>query len=151
MKESCILFFFYIKPQHIMSSPQTISVVSYSFSTSNHNDSVATVLLALVVSYSFSTSNHNTGMIHHQPEVVVSYSFSTSNHNPHRPQDIPGRLYLILFLHQTTTLAVALHLDDRCILFFFYIKPQPCRYLLVNRRVVSYSFSTSNHNVLHPP
>ena len=38
---------------------------------------------------------------------VVSYSFSTSNHNSFRERVAVIQLYLILFLHQTTT-AVAL-------------------------------------------
>ena len=34
-------------------------------------------------------------------------------------------LYLIPFLHQTTTAVRRTHLTESCILFHFYIKPQP--------------------------
>ncbi len=36
----------------------------------------------------------------------------------------PSPLYLILFLHQTTTTTEAVTVIKRCILFCFYIKPQ---------------------------
>ena len=123
-RRSCILFFFYIKPQHI----------------ARHVDF----------------------------GEVVSYSFSTSNHNLQRHVCARNVLYLILFLHQTTTDTGADLLAGGCILFFFYIKPQPgfprplrrggCILFFFYikpqlydnftdlRRVVSYSFSTSNHN-----
>ena len=76
-------------------------------------------------------------------------------------------LYLIEFLHQTTTPAWEEHDDGRCILLYFYIKPQQefgelpvigCCILLnfyikpqLNmswsvKKVVSYWISTSNHN-----
>ena len=38
-------------------------VVSYSFSTSNHNQDLRKLELSAVVSYSFSTSNHNVPML----------------------------------------------------------------------------------------
>ena len=149
------------------------------------------ITAATVVSYSFSTSNHNRMLSFLHCVIVVSYSFSTSNHNGPGNEVARLELYLILFLHQTTTLRAAsytaatlylilfLHqttthlvaqLDNvSCILFFFYIKPQPLWQTLLTRRrcilfffyikpqpprrrscpapVVSYSFSTSNHNL----
>ena len=80
------------------------SVVSYSISTSNHNLSIFKIYLLIVVSYSISTSNHNSKYEMVAKKAVVSYSISTSNHN-----DIALRrgfigLYLIPFLHQTTTI-----------------------------------------------
>ena len=56
------------------------------------------------------------------------------------------RLYLIPFLHQTTTIRVCLILFSGCILFHFYIKPQPLVFIRIQIIVVSYSISTSNHN-----
>ncbi len=55
---------------------------------------------------------------------VVSYFISTSNHNFRRPYVIFIKLYLISFLHQTTTRAHHLFRRASCILFHFYIKPQ---------------------------
>ena len=55
---------------------------------------------------------------------IVSYRLSTSNHNCRRCEIILDILYLIVFLHQTTTCArLGVSLDD-CILSSFYIKPQ---------------------------
>ena len=47
-------------------------------------------------------------------------------------------LYLIEFLHQTTTPLLVEFLLERCILLNFYIKPQLKKKNLVNKTVVSY-------------
>ena len=121
-----------------------------------------------VVSYSISTSNHNPAYVNATNTRVVSYSISTSNHNHRVRWQTASRLYLIPFLHQTTTYGggqldrlrcILFHfyikpqlffyfygLEPRCILFHFYIKPQPCFMRMGNPAVVSYSISTSNHN-----
>ena len=78
---SCILFHFYIKPQPKSYDKQRVFVVSYSISTSNHNNAGAKL----------------------KDLNVVSYSISTSNHNASGAIDLIGGLYLIPFLHQTTT------------------------------------------------
>ena len=56
-----------------------------------------------VVSYSISTSNHNHPFKIRQEFGVVSYSISTSNHNLTYILTAILGLYLIPFLHQTTT------------------------------------------------
>ena len=58
-----------------------------------------------------------------------------------------AQLYLIPFLHQTTTLLIKTFSVLSCILFHFYIKPQPTQWENNNPNVVSYSISTSNHNM----
>ena len=78
---SCILFHFYIKPQLILPYYPDFHVVSYSISTSNHN--------------------HRDGSSARRK--VVSYSISTSNHNREAQIAQIAKLYLIPFLHQTTT------------------------------------------------
>ena len=55
----CISFLFYIKPQRWGGVSRRGGVVSLSFSTSNHNESVRFHSHHSVVSLSFSTSNHN--------------------------------------------------------------------------------------------
>ena len=55
-------------------------------------------------------------------------------------------LYLILFLHQTTTPQRLSLLIISCILFCFYIKPQLTEAKYYDKTVVSYFVSTSNHN-----
>ena len=124
--QRCILFHFYIKPQPTAINRLYKQVVSYSISTSNHNSFPLTSFVVSVVSYSISTSNHNSRVVDALPQVVVSYSISTSNHNTLLPQPIrryvvsysistsnhnrqlsdfySAQLYLIPFLHQTTTL-----------------------------------------------
>ncbi len=80
-EKRCILFHFYIKPQRLGDKDSRGGVVSYSISTSNHNCGKCASCLA----------------------AVVSYSISTSNHNVTRNGKATIRLYLIPFLHQTTT------------------------------------------------
>ena len=83
--------------------------------------------------------------------IVVSYSISTSNHNPCLFHCGVELLYLIPFLHQTTTPPLSLTEYKCCILFHFYIKPQQtCRHICC-MCVVSYSISTSNHNITVRP
>ena len=77
---------------------------------------------------------------------VVSYWISTSNHNFSWFNHFEGSLYLIEFLHQTTTKTVRLWKRISCILLNFYIKPQLGRIEVEVYRVVSYWISTSNHN-----
>ena len=79
-------------------------VVSYSISTSNHNNSTALTVGGHVVSYSISTSNHNRELKQFSDLKVVSYSISTSNHNMVTFIVWVLVLYLIPFLHQTTTM-----------------------------------------------
>ena len=122
-------------------------VVSYSISTSNHNYRTPGVSVTFVVSYSISTSNHNPNVERFAVARVVSYSISTSNHNCVYTCTPLLELYLIPFLHQTTTTAPSSERSPCCILFHFYIKPQPPRYFLARLSVVSYSISTSNHNL----
>ena len=146
-----------------------VIVVSYSISTSNHNITHYLLHIIEVVSYSISTSNHNIGAKIFSLVFVVSYSISTSNHNLCNCNARCIELYLIPFLHQTTTFLASLLFYLRCILFHFYIKPQPRYYdyktaigcilfhfyIKPQRKaerdyqpqVVSYSISTSNHNL----
>ena len=77
----CILSCFYIKPQPL----------------------VVVKLVIFVVSYLVSTSNHNYELEWHCRFYVVSYLVSTSNHNFNADTMRMQVLYLILFLHQTTT------------------------------------------------
>ena len=146
-----------------------LTVVSYSISTSNHNFDVGSIVSSGVVSYSISTSNHNQHCTKTIARLVVSYSISTSNHNHSKETSISKTLYLIPFLHQTTTRCRFVGSSQGCILFHFYIKPQPYSVVLyvfvccilfhfyikpqryttaaATLFVVSYSISTSNHNV----
>ena len=164
----CILLNFYIKPQPQFVAAFNQVVVSYWISTSNHNKGGKTISLSRVVSYWISTSNHNVSWREGPRAGVVSYWISTSNHNSEWLYQSPTVLYLIEFLHQTTTLESCCQCSKSCILLNFYIKPQHNTFssaymrgcILLNfyikpqqrraytRRghVVSYWISTSNHN-----
>ena len=109
---SCILFHFYIKPQHFVAQfYQATSCILFHFYIKPQLQ-----------------RQHFLGWL------VVSYSISTSNHNRICCGGLHYWLYLIPFLHQTTTLDVIVVVPHRCILFHFYIKPQhlpPCRCFVV--------------------
>ena len=55
---------------------------------------------------------------------VVSYLVSTSNHNRRRRNTYGAWLFLISYLHQTTTCHLEVISDSRCFLSRIYIKPQ---------------------------
>ena len=57
-------------------------------------------------------------------QLVVRYSVPTSNHNQQSAIVLDGLLYLIRFLHQTTTDTHQHITQVSCILFGSYIKPQ---------------------------
>ena len=98
----CILFYFYIKPQLLKP--------------------VQLVRRGCILFYFY--IKPQPAVVVNLPQAVVSYSISTSNHNYGAPPMPSIGLYLILFLHQTTTLARETWQNQRCILFYFYIKPQ---------------------------
>ena len=142
-------------------------VVSYSISTSNHNWARIRLYALIVVSYSISTSNHNVVFACMYVKHVVSYSISTSNHNSSAQNSVLNSLYLIPFLHQTTTalpkrygfgllyLIPFLHqtttcygmsvTNPCCILFHFYIKPQP----MAHKTLFSSTLSPKSHSHFH--
>ena len=77
--------------------------ICYSIPTSNHNVRCSACRCADVVCYSIPTSNHNLFRGIFIPLHVVCYSIPTSNHNPQSASSRAFLLYVILFLHQTTT------------------------------------------------
>ena len=103
---SCILFHFYIKPQHRSANVRYTFVVSYSISTSNHNILLLYIVFARVVSYSISTSNHNCGEWVERTSELYLIPFLHQTTTCCAQLLNKGRLYLIPFLHQTTTLVV---------------------------------------------
>ena len=103
MQGGCISFVSYIKPQppscELFAAPRCISFVSYI---------KPQPLLSLG----------------YRPSVVYR-SFPTSNHNLGNLNLATVWLYIVRFLHQTTTSMVAGNLVHSCISFVSYIKPQP--------------------------
>ena len=82
------------------------------------------------------------------PWSVVYYRYSTSNHNYVSHTANLFVLSIIVILHQTTTCSGCKDTNKCCLLSLFYIKPQPRIAVLLQRVVVYYRYSTSNHNVL---
>ncbi len=142
----CSLLCFYIKPQlltcmnssksvvpyHVSTSnhnyPATLTtvclVVPYHVSTSNHNQRYRSTMWRIVVPYHVSTSNHNFDTVNNSWFAVVPYHVSTSNHNYVHIFSLPYTLFLIMFLHQTTTACRGAQDIKGCSLSCFYIKPQ---------------------------
>ena len=58
-------------------------------------------------------------------EPVVYRTIPTSNHNSDAQVDAIVKLYIVLFLHQTTTDELDIQQSYRCISYYSYIKPQP--------------------------
>ena len=78
----------------------------------------------IVVSYSVSTSNHNWRYLHARGSTLYLILFLHQTTTFIRFIRFIVMLYLILFLHQTTTTTHRWMLYSCCILFCFYIKPQ---------------------------
>ena len=57
-------------------------------------------------------------------EEVVYRPFPTSNHNPLKKMVISNELYIVRFLHQTTTISLCIARYESCISSVSYIKPQ---------------------------
>ena len=77
---------------------------------------------------------------------VVYRSFPTSNHNTTTDNTTIGELYIVRFLHQTTTVLCFSRSGICCISFVSYIKPQRSYCSKQWYYVVYRSFPTSNHN-----
>ena len=99
----CILFHFYIKPQLERGGRLLYTVVSYSISTSNHNVSRGYLDKFQVVSYSISTSNHNTALLITPLAALYLIPFLHQTTTGILTSSKVDQLYLIPFLHQTTT------------------------------------------------
>ena len=102
ISDCCFLWCSYIKPQQPPYRPRR----------------------KIVVSYGVPTSNHNGGGVLDEGRVVVSYGVPTSNHNQSNLRDYCYQLFLMVFLHQTTTRAALVKIVSGCFLWCSYIKPQ---------------------------
>ena len=99
----CISYYSYIKPQPNYESARIKSVVYRTIPTSNHNTCILCVCARIVVYRTIPTSNHNSTI-----DVRINFM-----------------LYIVLFLHQTTTFSFKGQDQRRCISYYSYIKPQP--------------------------
>ena len=99
----CISSVSYIKPQLSSGQRKGLLVVYRPFPTSNHNFLLLVLSMLLVVYRPFPTSNHNRYADYKKDMLVVYRPFPTSNHNLWKNVDISKELYIVRFLHQTTT------------------------------------------------
>ena len=120
----CILSCSYIKPQLRKLFRSIVRVVYYHVPTSNHNRPCPESNPRCVVYYHVPTSNHNWLAGENWVLDVVYYHVPTSNHNYFVTATTKRLLYIIMFLHQTTTIIANTAHTISCILSCSYIKPQ---------------------------
>ena len=166
--QCCISSVSYIKPQPLCVWRGRCRVVYRPFPTSNHNWSAGLIACRYVVYRPFPTSNHNLHVVLFAGAIVVYRPFPTSNHNilasvtlaltvvyrpfptsNHNQQRFTTRLvwlYIVRFLHQTTTALEFSPVDFGCISSVSYIKPQLNTVSFLCISVVYRPFPTSNHN-----
>ena len=99
----CISYYSYIKPQLLWTTSNIVRccISYYSYIKPQLNDKQGAE--GEVVYRTIPTSNHNISFAHKQVSFVVYRTIPTSNHNSIRVSAAPLLLYIVLFLHQTTT------------------------------------------------
>ena len=121
----CISYYSCIKPQlrmcYHVPTLRCISYYSYIKPQRNISDSLS----LLVVYRTIPTSNHNKQYeiyIHDELYIVLFLHQTTT-----LKQDVLSAfsLYIVLFLHQTTTIHRFGKIFSSCISYYSYIKPQP--------------------------
>ena len=103
-------------------------------------------VLPPVVYRPFPTSNHNAHAVAKYADEVVYRPFPTSNHNFICLFIDLFVLYIVRFLHQTTTGTRCRAMRWSCISSVSYIKPQLFLCCQCRLEVVYRPFPTSNHN-----
>ena len=122
--ESCVISFFYIKPQRPTRNGYSKTVVLYLSSTSNHNNWIVILSHTCVVLYLSSTSNHN-GTAAGKTKQMLCYIFLLHQTTTDTLSRLPHILLCYIFLlHQTTTTIAYRVIILSCVISFFYIKPQ---------------------------
>ena len=101
------IFMSYIKPQPMLRLAHRATVVYRTIPTSNHNVMQKRLNWIYVVYRTIPTSNHNLNVVTRPPAKVVYRTIPTSNHNPSESKARSFSLYIVLFLHQTTTVLAA--------------------------------------------
>ena len=129
---SCVISFFYIKPQQVSFQRWCVYVVLYLSSTSNHN-TIAYLVTILMLCYIFLLHQTTTSWSSLFWAKPLCYIFLL-----HQTTTMALRIWLrlklcyIFLLHQTTTSRSLLIFQICCVISFFYIKPQ----LLVSKKFI---------------
>ena len=101
---------------------------------------------AYVVCLVLPTSNHNSCAFPFHGTMVVCLVLPTSNHNIEARVIAWLALYVLSFLHQTTTYPITTPLFTGCMSCPSYIKPQLSFHSTICLHVVCLVLPTSNHN-----
>ena len=102
VSQRCVLFYFYIKPQLVEGRAQLMRVVSYSISTSNHNQHTLICILSVL--------------------CLILFLHQTTTY---RLEWVYTRGCVLFYFYIKPQLCALLDgIDTRCVLFYFYIKPQ---------------------------
>ena len=142
----CLSSCSYIKPQRNSKRNLKAQVVYHLVPTSNHNCFYFSVFPCFVVYHLVPTSNHNTQTCNTAAFslFIILFLHQTTTHK--RATLLRFQLFIILFLHQTTTSFFIIKPLLSCLSSCSYIKPQLCivgRYCPI---VVYHLVPTSNHN-----
>ena len=121
---SCLSSCSYIKPQPHIIHTYLLQVVYHLVPTSNHNQRIMVDKTERVVYHLVPTSNHNKILLRIPGAKVVYHLVPTSNHNRSIFQCSTAVLFIILFLHQTTTVFNNEKGIECCLSSCSYIKPQ---------------------------
>ena len=128
----CISSVSYIKPQHVHVGPvltsRCISSVSYIKPQPWYDNYLSQTRCISSVSYIKPQREH----VRSAATTVVYRPFPTSNHNRRAVRRVDLLLYIVRFLHQTTTFIEVFPPGSCCISSVSYIKPQ---HTAANRRL----------------
>ena len=106
----CLSSCSYIKPQRFLSSYANLKSCLSSCSYIKPQLINPMQIYYIVVYHLVPTSNHNVEEVIIAGKKVVYHLVPTSNHNSLQPLDVTAVLFIILFLHQTTTCGVGLEI-----------------------------------------
>ena len=123
-KYGCVISFFYIKPQPLQRWLEKTArcVISFFYIKPQPLECDPNTFPSCVISFFYIKPQLSVSLI--DMHGVVLYLSSTSNHNPTSLKPKLSVLCYIFLLHQTTTVAQTALLNARCVISFFYIKPQ---------------------------
>ena len=146
----CISYYSYIKPQRSSTkdNPMHSCISYYSYIKPQHQEVVPEGNNCCISYYSYIKPQLPAlpyGML-----PVVYRTIPTSNHNMQVLCVMFHLLYIVLFLHQTTTARSVGSTCVRCISYYSYIKPQPVWAKPSALIVVYRTIPTSNHNMSPP-
>ena len=144
----CISYYSCIKPQLRMCyHVPTLRCISY-YSYIKPQPIRVVIKIFFVVYRTIPTSNHNRWTSASCSCVLYIVLFLHQTTTKSNPWVILRKLYIVLFLHQTTTVQLILIAFLRCISYYSYIKPQRTITPSSFPSVVYRTIPTSNHNYL---